>query len=96
MVAANGMTGGYNIPSYWLLNSSFDNISKIADTNQQLFIIAGEEDMLFPPQDHTVKLFNKAKEPKHHMIVPGFGHSFQQLFRLEGFSFIFFRNEEID
>jgi pimeloyl-ACP methyl ester carboxylesterase len=74
-VAANGITGGYNIPSYWLLNSSFDNISKVTDINQPLFIIAGEEDMLFPPQDHAVKLFNKAKEPKHLMIVPGFAHS---------------------
>jgi pimeloyl-ACP methyl ester carboxylesterase len=73
-VASNGITGGYNIPSYWLLNSSFDNISKIADINQPLFIIAGEEDMLFPPQNHAVELFKKAKEPKHLMILPGFGH----------------------
>jgi hypothetical protein len=74
-VASNGITGGYNIPSHWLLNSSFDNISKIAYINQPLFIIAGEEDMLFPPQDHAVKLFNKAKGPKHLMILSGFGHS---------------------
>lgn len=74
--AANGITGGYNIPSYWLLNSSFDNISKIAEINQPLFIIAGEEDMLFPPHDHAVKLFNTAKEPKHLMIISGFGHPY--------------------
>jgi pimeloyl-ACP methyl ester carboxylesterase len=72
--AANGITGGYNIPSYWLLNSLFDNISKIADISQPLFIIAGKEDMLFPPQDNAVKLFNKANKPKHLMILPGFGH----------------------
>ena len=58
-VASNGITGGYNIPAYWLLNSSFDNISKIADINQPLFIIAGKEDMLFPPQDNVVKLFDR-------------------------------------
>ena len=73
-VAAHGITGGYNIPSHWLLNSSFDNISKIASINQALFIIAGKEDMLFPPDDHAVKLYKKAADPKHLMIIPGFGH----------------------
>lgn len=73
-VAAHGITGGYNVPSTWLLNSSFDNISKIASINQALFIIAGKEDMLFPPDDHAVKLYKKAAVPKHLMIIDGFGH----------------------
>jgi pimeloyl-ACP methyl ester carboxylesterase len=73
-VASNGITGDYNVPAHWLVNSSFDNISKIAAINQPLFIIAGKEDMLFPPQDHAVKLYEKAKDPKHLMILSGYGH----------------------
>ncbi|MBN1757725.1 MAG: alpha/beta hydrolase [Chitinispirillaceae bacterium] len=73
-VVANGITGGYNIPSRWLLESRFDNIRKITEIDQPLFILAGEDDMLFPPQDHAVKLYGKAEEPKHLMLIPGYDH----------------------
>ena len=73
-VVANGITGGYDIPSRWLLDSEFDNITKITEIDQPLFILAGEDDMLFPPQDHAVRLYGRAEDPKHLMIIPGYDH----------------------
>ena len=72
--AASGITGGYNIPSNWLLDSEFNTIDKINAINQPVYFLAGKEDMLFPPEDNAVVLYNKAKNPKHLMLMDGMNH----------------------
>jgi len=73
-VAANGITGGYNIPANWLLDAEFNTIDKIRAINQPVYLLAGKEDMLVPPEDNAVVLYNEAKNPKHLMLMNGMNH----------------------
>jgi uncharacterized protein len=61
MVEAIG--GGYNIPGYWLVDASFDNLSKIDKINMPVFITCGDKDMLIDPENSS-QLYNKALSPK--------------------------------
>jgi pimeloyl-ACP methyl ester carboxylesterase len=72
--ASNGVTGEYNIPSKWLLQATYDNVSKIGDIHVPIQIYAGREDMLVPPEKNAQVLYEHANQPKSVTIVPGYAH----------------------
>ena len=55
-------------PAKYLTLDKFDNLSKIDRISSPLLIIHGKNDEVIP-YSHSLKLFDKAKEPKKHVCV---------------------------
>jgi uncharacterized protein len=68
------LAGGYNIPGDWVLESEFDNLSKISSVTMPLCLFSGSDDTFVTPE-HTKQLFQKANEPKEMHMLPGQDHN---------------------
>lgn len=61
------------LPARWLVRNKFDNIGKIGQCIQPVFIAHGESDTLIP-SSHSERLFAAANEPKRFRLMPGLDH----------------------
>ena len=64
---------GYYTIGWWGINLAFDNIRKIDRVEVPLLLIHGERDQIVPMQ-MTLRLFERAAEPKQLYIIKGGGH----------------------
>lgn len=62
------------LPVRWLARNRFDNLAKIKECTQPVFIIHGDADQLIP-FEHGKKLFAAANEPKVFYSVAGSDHN---------------------
>jgi hypothetical protein len=62
------------LPVHYLAKHHFDNLSRIKDITESLFIFHGDADVTVPPF-LTKRLFEAANEPKQLVTIQGGGHS---------------------
>ncbi|HXG11943.1 MAG TPA: alpha/beta hydrolase [Gemmataceae bacterium] len=61
------------LPARWLVRNQFDNLAKIGQCTQPVFIAHGTADSLVPFA-HAERLFAAANEPKHLFRMEGYEH----------------------
>ncbi|MCY4108024.1 MAG: alpha/beta hydrolase [Chloroflexi bacterium] len=66
------------LPVGLLLKDRYESDKRIPRVTAPLLVIAGEADVVIPPQD-SVRLFDAAREPKRLHIVPGADHNDYEL-----------------
>lgn len=64
----------FYIPVKSLLKDNFDNINNISHVKEPVFIIHGDNDNIIP-HAHSLKIIEKANEPKKLIIYPGVNHT---------------------
>lgn len=61
------------LPTYTLMRTRFDNISKIGRCTRPVFITHGTDDRVIP-FNHAEQLYAAANEPKHFLPIEDFDH----------------------
>lgn len=64
---------GYYTVGWWGIDLTFDNLDKIASVGVPLLLIHGEDDEI-APVEMTMRLFERAVQPKMLHIISGGGH----------------------
>ncbi len=64
-----------NIPGGYLLDGTFDNVSRISKISTSLLMLHGTEDRFIPIERHGDPLYEAAVNPKTFIRVQGAGHS---------------------
>ena len=64
---------GLNIPSGWMFNDPFDNLTAVSQLDVPYLITHGEEDTYIVPE-HGKRVYQAANEPKELYLVPGGTH----------------------
>ena len=62
------------LPVRWLLTDRFAAIDVIADVRSPVLVVAGDRDTIVP-RELSQRVFDKAREPKELLIVPGADHN---------------------
>jgi hypothetical protein len=62
------------LPVRWLLADRFASIDVIADVRSPVLVIAGDRDSIVP-RELSQQVFDRAREPKELLIVPGADHN---------------------
>ncbi|MCI0705757.1 MAG: alpha/beta hydrolase, partial [Planctomycetia bacterium] len=62
------------LPTYTLMRTRFDNLSKIGRCTRPVFFVHGTADRVVP-FSHSEQLFAAANEPKHFVRLEGVDHS---------------------
>jgi fermentation-respiration switch protein FrsA (DUF1100 family) len=71
------------VPARILVKDSYDTLAKIDKIKAPLFVFAGENDAIIPPQ-HGKTLFEAARQPKESHWIPGGGHNNLHQFGIPG------------
>lgn len=76
---------GYYTVAWWGLDLPFDNLSKISSLRAPLLMIHGDRDLV-APLEMTMRLYQRAPDPKRLHIVAGGGHC--NAFQVDGSSYL--------
>lgn len=66
------------LPVRWLLADRFASIDVIADVRSPVLVVAGDRDSIVP-RELSQQVFDKARQPKEFLIVPGADHNDPEL-----------------